>query len=366
MAGFDLAVVGAGVVGLAHALAGLRRGLKVVVLDREAQCIGASVRNFGFVAVTGQEAGQTWARARRSRDIWVEVAAKAGFAVEQQGLLVAAQRPEAVAVLEAFLATEMGADCRMVRPKDYPLRVMAGAMWSPHERRVESREAIPKLAAWLEAQGVRFLRPVLVRGVAPGVVETSAGPVMAQRIVVCPGDDLQTLFADQIAGLGITRCRLQMMRVQPQAGFRLPGAVMSDLSLVRYGGYACLPEAAALKARLEAEMGAELAAGIHLIAVLGADGGLVVGDSHHYEDSPSPFASGHVDAMIFKELQRILPLEGAEVVERWQGTYANLPDKAMVRLAPDAAIRLVIVTSGTGASTGFAIGEETVDEMFRG
>ena len=45
-----------GNVGLAHALAAARRGLRVVVIDRDAQANGASVRNFGFVTVTGQEA----------------------------------------------------------------------------------------------------------------------------------------------------------------------------------------------------------------------------------------------------------------------------------------------------------------------
>jgi hypothetical protein len=44
--------------------------------------------------------------------------------------------------------------------------------------------------------------------------------------------------------------------------------------------------------------------------------------------------------------------------------YASLPDRLMVRDAPDPAIRLVIVTSGTGASTAFAIAEETIAELF--
>jgi glycerol-3-phosphate dehydrogenase len=42
---FDLAVVGAAVLGLASALAATRRGLGVVVIDREAQANSASVRN---------------------------------------------------------------------------------------------------------------------------------------------------------------------------------------------------------------------------------------------------------------------------------------------------------------------------------
>jgi D-hydroxyproline dehydrogenase subunit beta len=32
--------------------------------------------------------------------------------------------------------------------------------------------------------------------------------------------------------------------------------------------------------------------------------------------------------------------------------------------APDAAVRIAIVTSGAGASTGFAIGEELIESLF--
>ncbi|NBQ62165.1 MAG: FAD-dependent oxidoreductase, partial [Proteobacteria bacterium] len=67
---FDLAVVGAGIVGLAHALVAARRGWRVVVIDRDDRCVGASIRNFGFITVSGQGAGDTWRRAMRSRDVW--------------------------------------------------------------------------------------------------------------------------------------------------------------------------------------------------------------------------------------------------------------------------------------------------------
>ncbi len=75
---FDLAVVGAGICGLAHALAAARRGKRVAVIDRDTQANGASIRNFGFITVTGQQAGECWRRAMRSRDVWLEVAAAAG------------------------------------------------------------------------------------------------------------------------------------------------------------------------------------------------------------------------------------------------------------------------------------------------
>lgn len=370
----DLVVVGAGIVGLAHALIARRRGLSVIVVDREAEAIGASVRNFGFVTVTGQQQGDCWRRAMRSRDIWQEVAPLAGIPVEHQGLLVVARRPEAMTVLEAFKATDMGAECRLIDAatlrRDHGAILadgeFQGGLWSPHERRVESRHAVGKLAAWIEKSlGAEFRRRTLVKAVEPGRVVTTDGVIEAERVVVCPGDDLLTLFPDRIAAMGITRCRLHMMKVMPaDKGFRLPGSVMTDLSLVRYLGYSELPEAGPLKARLQREQGEFLDNGIHLIAVQGSDGGLIVGDSHHYEWSPSPFARDRVDELMLDEMHATLRLPGAQVTERWMGTYASHPEKLMIMDAPDPAIRLVIVTSGTGASTAFAIAEETLTDLY--
>ncbi len=374
-AGYDLAVVGAGILGLAHALAAARRGLRCVVIDRDARANGASVRNFGFVTVTGQARGDTWRRALRSREVWARIAPEAGIRIEQRGLRVMARRPEALAVLEAFRATEMGADCRLLTPAQAAEGLpsldpagLCGALDSPHELRVESREAVPKLAAWLaESQGVDFLRPALVRDVAPPRVETTAGTIEAEAVVVCPGDDFLSLLPERIAAYGLTRCLLQMMRVRPrQAGFSLPCPVMSDLGLVRYAGYAALPEAAALRARLEREQPDHLAEGVHLIAVTGADGSLVVGDSHRYDDPPSPFSETAVDRLILDELAAATGLAELEVVERWTGSYASSADRAMLIDRPEPAVRLVIVTSGTGASTGFAIAEEVIAELFGG
>ena len=62
----------------------------------------------------------------------------------QRGLLMIARRPEARAVLEQFLAADMGAECRLVEPGDIEgygtglrSQSFAGALYSPHEIRVE-------------------------------------------------------------------------------------------------------------------------------------------------------------------------------------------------------------------------------------
>jgi FAD dependent oxidoreductase TIGR03364 len=369
---FDVAVVGAGICGLAHALAAARRGKRVVVIDRDGQANGASIRNFGFITVTGQQRGECWRRARRSRDIWLEIAGEAKMPVLQRGLLMIARRPEARAVLEEFLRDEMGAECKLIEPggiEDYGrglrAREFAAGLYSPHELRVESREAIPRLAAYLsERFDVTFLRETVVYSAAPPRLETSRGIVEAETVIVCPGDDFHTLHQERIAAYGLTRCKLHMMRLRPQSfDDKLP-AIMSDLGMIRYLGYSELASVGALRQRLQAEQEEHIANGVHLIVVRSADGSLVVGDSHHYAATPDPFAPAHVDDLILDEFARVFTGPAPRVVERWTGTYASARDRLMLVDKPSEALRIVLITSGTGASTSFAIAEEVVADLF--
>jgi D-hydroxyproline dehydrogenase subunit beta len=123
---FDLAVVGAGILGLSCALAAARRGVKVLVIERNVRARGASVRNFGLVTVTGQDRDTVWRRARRSPEVWQEVAQEPGIPIVLQGL------------------------------------------WVATRLRVESRDAIPMLADWLARTfGVAFRRETAVHAVDP-------------------------------------------------------------------------------------------------------------------------------------------------------------------------------------------------------
>jgi FAD dependent oxidoreductase TIGR03364 len=340
------------------------------VIDRDAQTNGASVRNFGLVMVTGQERGSMWARARRSREVWREVADAAGIPIVHTGLWMTARRPESVGVLEAFMATEMAAGCRLLSPAEARRRCpqlaapeMAAVLESTFELRVESREAIPRLAAWLASQhDVAFMRNTAVRVIDMPSVHTSRGRVQADRVAVCPGDDFNGLYPERLGFYPLTRCKLQMLRLA-DPGFKLPGALMSDLGLGRYLGYADLQAAAPLKARLAVEQADHLKHGIHLIVVQSADGSLVVGDSHHYASTPDPFSHEEVDALILDEFRSALGIEPPTTIERWIGTYASATDRPVLIDEPEPSVRLAIVTCGAGASTAFAIGEELITSL---
>ena len=367
---FDLVVAGAGIVGLAHALAAARRGLAVAVLERDARASSASVRNFGFVTISGQPEGETRDRTLRSRDVWEEVAGAARIPVHQRGALVAARREEAMEVLAQFAGSAMGQGCALLDAAGTRKRLpnanvqVRGALWSPHELRVEPREALPALARWLEERhGVTFLWSTELHGIDGATVRHAAGALEADAGVIAPGTAVASFAPGLARAARLRMCKLQMMRLAPP-GFVLPGVVMSDLSLLRYGGFAAQPAAAALRARLERECAAPLEHGVHLIVAQGDDGSLVVGDSHHYGETADPFASEAVDALILGELRAMLDIGPPAVVERWNGYYpvADAAPVLVEEVAP--RVLLVAVTSGTGMSTAFAIGEESVARLF--
>ncbi len=372
MALYDIAIVGGGIIGLAHAYAAAVRGKKVIVLDRDAQSNGASIRNFGFVTITGQAAGDCWTKARRTREIWEEVANAASIDILQQGMLLAARHGPAETLIDAFLKTEMGSECKKITTKEAQQRVPGlrpeaaqFALSSPHEIRVESREALPRLAAFLrEKLGVAFQWNTHVHAVDAPSILTSNGIVEAEVAIVCPGDDFTGLFADRLQKYEPTRCKLQMLRIASQASAKFEATLLSELSLARSSGYAGLPGLTELQLQLNSEMPDQRVNDIHLIVAQSSDGSLVVGDSHHYAKTPDPFGSTAVEEFMLAELDRVLALPGRSVSTRWVGTYASAPGRWRITDQPSDAVRIVVVTSGCGASTCFAIAEETIGGLF--
>jgi D-hydroxyproline dehydrogenase subunit beta len=374
---YDLLVVGAGIVGLAHAYEARRRGLKVAVIEKNMKCVGASIRNFGFITVSGQSSHHTWRRAMHSRQVWKEITEKAGIPIIHNGSWVICQRPEAFDVAHAFLKTEMGNDCQLFASDDFSLlpklgfkntkslklEQAEGLFYSPHEFRVESKQAIPMLSAWLESiMGVDFYWGLDVLDCEVPHIKTSMGEFYANRVVICTGAELNGLVKPYLDPHSIRLCTLQMLRIKLDADFTLPGSVMTDLSLARYLGWSDLPEATPLKERIKKELPNHVAEGIHLIAVQSADGSLVVGDSHRYGPTDEVFADENIDQMILDLIKETLEFKTMRVLERWTGVYPSSANQDALIEKVNDRLRIAVVTSGTGASTAFGLAKDNFDE----
>lgn len=366
---YDLLIVGAGIVGLAHAWIASKLGLHVAILEKNPRCEGASIKNFGFVTVTGQRAGTTWERARKSRDLWLEVAFQAHLPICQRGLTLVAHRSEALEILETFQQTSMGDDCRLLTREELiqfspELRSerIVGGLYSPLELRFESQRVIPQIAQWLSTlPNIDFFYSTEVLQIETPHIETSSGIFSAERVLICPGNELHGVAKKYLQQYPISLTQLQMLRIKPLDNYRLKTAIMGDFSLVRYAGFTGLDCHHHLLQRLKSEHGPALDAGIHFIAVQSLDGSLVIGDSHHQVLKEEGFASEEVDRLILQICEETLALKSFEITHRWIGRYPTGIDSTdALILKPEETLRVVSIVSGTGASTAFGIAEEVI------
>jgi FAD dependent oxidoreductase TIGR03364 len=365
----SVAIVGAGILGLSHAYAFARRGLRVTVFERSGTPLGASVRNFGVVLVTGQPPGAMHALARESRAIWLDWAGRAGLHVRRSGSLLFARTAAEAHVLDAFIetrASQCGYDAALLpaaaleRLYDGRFRHHRAALHGRDDLQLYSREAIPALVEFLRREhNVDFRFGALVRGIDGTRLDTTAGTWDAERVIVCSGHDYQTLYAPELAALKPSVCRLQMLRVRPSTPLALDHTVLTGLSCLHYGAFADLPEAAALHAEVAATAPQLLEYGIHLLASPTPHGDLVIGDSHDYAADPSPFNAQHVDDLLLGLAESTFG-ERLDVVERWQGVYGarnGTSGAPFSVLQPAPGVAGVFMHSGVGMSIGPALAE---------
>ena len=369
----DVCVVGAGVVGLAHAFEARRRGLEVVVLEREARAVGASVRNFGHGFISAMADGEPLDCALEGRRRWLELGREAGLEVLESGSLVLARHEDELEVL-AGVARDERRGARLIGPEEIsklapiPTEGVLGALHATLDVRVDPRAAVARLAALLEQDpGARIIWRAPVKAVHAGLVETDQAVVRAPLTVICPGPDYATLPAElRPRHPGLTLCRLQMLRVSTPGARRYVPALLTGLSLLRYPAFSAQPGFERVRLRIEAERPEMIAAGIHLIVTQLPGGDLILGDTHDYADTPAPFACERLDLLVLAEACRLLGVDTLHVRERWQGVYPYAAGNPFLITDPLPGVRVVEVVAGVGMTTALGLAPRVLAELLSG
>ncbi len=371
---YDVAVVGAGVLGLAHAYQLARRGLRVVVFERSPRAQGASVRNFGMIWPIGQPAGPLYQLARRSREIWLEVVRSAGLWHDPCGSLHLAYHDDEAQVLREFLRETAEPDrvCEILSGSEVAARFPAvrvvglkAALFSPIEVTVDPRQIIAELPAWLSREhGVDFQFDTAVRGYDASRVFTTRGEVAATRLVICTGADFRDLAPEAFADSGLIACKLQMMRSQPYGErFRIGTMLAAGLTLKHYQSFKHCPTLPALIRRLDAEFPEYVRYGIHVLVSQNGQGELILGDSHEYGDAIEPFDKSHVDELILAYLRRFLVVADLAIEARWHGVYVKHPVEPYVVARPASQVLAVTGVGGAGMTLSFGLAEQLIAQF---
>ncbi len=367
----DIAIVGAGIVGLAHALAAAKRGFKVVVFERNPYAVGASIRNFGMIWPIGQPAGHLRERALKSREIWTEIAPQAGFHLHQSGSLHLAYREDELAVLEEFVTNETdNQNIALLSPKEVAAKspavikdgLLAG-LWSSTEIIVDPREAIKKLPSFLNKEyGVEFYFNTVVTDITyPYLTVAGEKWQVNEHIFVCSGADFETLYPSIYQKTEITKVKLQMMRTIPQPNnFRINTPLCGGLTLTHYGAFAGCASLGALKERIAQETPYFPEWGIHVMVSQNATGELIIGDSHEYGENPEPFDRTEINQYILNYLKTFICVPSLEIAATWHGVYAKLTGKTEFIAHPEKGVTIVNGLSGAGMTLSFGLAEEII------
>ncbi len=365
----DIAIVGAGIVGLAHALAAARRGLSVVLFERAPQACGASIRNFGMIWPIGQEPGAVHQRALRTRDVWLDIAPAARLWHQSTGSLHLAYADDELAVLAEFaqLAPTLGYEVELLDAQGVVARSSAvrtdglrGGIWSASEVCVDPRQAIAQLPLFLAREfGVELCFSTPVHAIDLPRVYTPSATWHVERAVVCSGVDFESLYPAIYADSGLTRCKLQMMRTVPQANaWQLGPMLAAGLTLRHYAAFKRCAALADYAARISRQRPEFDQWGIHVMASQNGLGEITIGDSHEYDWHPDPFDKPHIDRLILDYLQSFLAAPSLDIAQRWSGVYAKHPTRADFVASPAPDVRIVNGVGGAGMTTSFGLAEE--------
>jgi FAD dependent oxidoreductase TIGR03364 len=363
---YDVAVIGGGIVGLAHAWMAAQRKLKVILLERTSVAQGASVRNFGMIWPVGQPAGELYNTALRSRDFWLQLQAKGVVEVEQCGSIHLAHQPDELTVLEEFCAA--GSHQVTMIPPDEIIRQsplanpegLLGGMHSSTELRVDPRTASARIASWLSTDDhVDCCFGTAVTCIEDKQVFAADGRKWsADRIIVCSGSDLCTLYPEILQQSGLKLCKLQMLRsaAQPSLPAGTPH-IASGLTLRHYTSFEHCPSLAALKDRI-ADQTPELDRyGIHVMASPFPSGEVILGDSHEYDEDISPFDKSLIDDLMLRELRKVIRLEDWTIQQRWHGIYAKQPSLPVFEATAPDGVQVFVGTGGAGMTLAFGLAD---------
>ncbi|RKR74570.1 TIGR03364 family FAD-dependent oxidoreductase [Frondihabitans australicus] len=368
----DIAIVGAGIVGLGHALAAVDRGLRVIVIERGSRQNGASIRNFGHACISVQS-GVAQEYADRARELWLRLRDEAGLWMRDVGGYVVARHEDELAAVGEFVERRPG-DARLLSPSETAAATgadPAGVVGGAHllrDLQVNPREALFDITRYLESRGVEFHFTTAVRRIEPRRLETTRGTVEAERVVVAVNYDVDQVFPELGERYSVRRCGLDMTRVAVD-GLRAPlaGPVLTGWSMLRYSGFAASPSLGAVRDRLHSTWPSLADLDLNQMYTQLPDGTVIVGDTHYRDDTVTPFQQEHAFSSMLEAAASFFGVGASQVrvLERWQGVYASAPEEFLVDEVV-AGVHVVSVTTGIGMTTGLGLADRVIASLYEG
>ena len=334
----DVAVVGAGTIGLFCAWFLARRGLRVVVLERKTPGAGSSLRNGGGVR-------SQWGTATNvqlsvlSEPFWAEFEDRFGVdvALRRIGYLFFARTTDALAELSRQVALQraLGVQSEILGASDIGTRWpslgplgLTGASFCASDGFLNQHRVVHGLALAAENAAVTIECGADVIGIDRGAgritaVQTTAGTVNTELVVNCAGAWAPGVAAQVGISLPIRGRRVALILARPvhPLPVGLPWLIDSGEVHIR-------PD---------------------------VDGRVQVGGFLGRDETVDPAAFDHdadawwIDAVLDRVTRRLeIPIERSSVIESWAGLYPSTPDQHPIVDQTEAGMVIVGGFAGAG------------------
>ena len=370
----DVAVVGGGIVGLAHAYVAARSGLSVVVVDANKRPVGPSVRSFGLLGFTASRNKRERELALLSRSLWSQVLSEIGAWHRTEGSMYVIMGDDELEFARATIeqTKSFGIQVRYIPPEEViwrcpPVRRdnLKGGLVSPENILVDPTEVVEKLTHLLKSQyGVQFITETTITGAADGYIGNDDFTMQAERTYLCTNTDFRTLYPNQYEESGLQFLKLQMLRCRPRdPNWRIGPLVHGVFTLLRYTITSQITPLPELFERLCERYPDYVKYGIHGVVCQMPNGEVIVGDSHEEPGDEPEVGRAHIEMMVRECVEMFMNAEGLEITDRWVGHYVKPLAEAVFRKELAPGVTSVIIPGGMGMTFSLGAAMESLQPV---
>lgn len=380
----DLVIVGAGMLGTAHAYHALKLGYSVILMEKDNAPQEATVRNFGQIVPSGMPQGKWQRYGIQSLEFYQEINQEHDISIRNNGSFYLASNDQELQLIEELhqINQQAGYTSHLLSSKECFIRFPAlkkgyclGAIYFPKELSAEPRQTIHRILEYLQLKfpklayhpNTAVINCYSAKGKAS--VETATGQQFnAEKVIICSGREFRLLYPQLFQQSDLEVSRLQMMQTYPLPQIVLPGNILTGLTIRRYESFHECPSFKDLDNTVYDP--AFFANGIHILFKQAMDGSIIIGDSHAYAPALTSDQVGFdldqsINELMIKEAARIIDLPEWRIQTYWNGYYAQVKNGDIFEYAVDDHIHIVTGIGGKGMTTSLGFAYDSILRLLK-
>lgn len=379
---FDLIVIGSGVLGTFHAYHAVKKGLKVALLEKNDKPVDATVRNFGQVVPSGMDA--RWQQyGRKSLEIYKSIQEQFDVKIAHNGSIYIASNDEEIQLIEELSAINKSNNytsvlltkekCLEKYPSLQPSYCKAG-LFFPDEVSADPRFMIHRLHEYMKTlPGFSLHYQTLIKEIdskgSHCKLYSNTGKVFeSEQVIVCSGSEFEILYPELFLESDLELVKLQMLRLKSQQSIRIPGNILTGLTIRRYESFEECPSWNSIKAKEEPDSYWKKW-GVHILFKQEADGTVILGDSHEYADVQQKndidfFIRSEVNDYFIEEGKKIMNLDNWEIESAWLGIYSQCKEHDLYQKTIDNKVHIVTGIGGKGMTGSAGFSFEHINKLY--